>query len=94
MFQLVYDLGVCFVIDDGLEVVNYGWVGVWVCYCVDDIEGVVYIGDLVVQGFVYGVFQCVGIGCDWNYFGVQQFYVEDVGCLVFYIGGVYENCIR
>lgn len=65
----------------------------WVGDCVDQVEGVVDVGYLVVQCFVYGVFQGIGVGGYWDYFGVQQFYVEDVGLLLVDVGGVYVDYV-
>lgn len=54
-------LFVNFFVDDGLEVMYYSRVWVWVSYGVDVIECISDIGYLIVQGVVYGVFQCVMI---------------------------------
>lgn len=46
----------CFVVNDGIEVMDYVWIWIWVGYGVDDVEGVLYVGYLVVYCFVECVF--------------------------------------
>lgn len=51
-------LCVCFVFDDGVEIMYYVWIWVWFGDGIDDVEGIVYVGDLVVYCFIECVFEC------------------------------------
>lgn len=48
----------CFYVDDLLEIVYYGWKWMWFGCSIKVVVGVVGVGNLILECFIDGVFEC------------------------------------
>lgn len=58
LIGLILDLYMCFYVDDLLEIVYYGWKWMWFGCSIKVVVGVVGVGNLILECFIDGVFEC------------------------------------
>lgn len=93
IFCMFFQLLLYFFIDYRLEMGDYIWIWVWAYGRIDDVVCVYGVVDLVLDGFVGGVFECLVVVFCWVDFCFQYVYVGNVGGLLFDVYSIYVDYV-